>query len=85
MTIVVGLCIYTAVLSVLLPIFCEDPSCTGPSGASVLGLVHPEWSVTHVQFFVNLWTVACQASLSMGVLQARIVEWAAIPFSRRSS
>jgi len=32
------------------------------------------------------WTVACQASLSVhGILQARIVEWAAIPFSRRSS
>ena len=29
--------------------------------------------------------VACQAPLSMGILQARILEWVAIPFSRRSS
>ena len=27
------------------------------------------------------WTVAHQAPLSMGVLQARILEWVAIPFS----
>ena len=26
----------------------------------------------------------CQASLSMGILQARILQWAAIPFSRGS-
>ena len=31
------------------------------------------------------WTVAHQASLSMGILQARILEWVAMPFSRRSS
>ena len=36
----------------------------------------------------SLWppqTVAHQASLSMGILQARILEWVAIPFSRGSS
>ena len=27
------------------------------------------------------WTVACQAPLSMGILQARILEWVAISFS----
>ena len=32
-----------------------------------------------------LWTVAHQASLSMGVLQARILEWVAMPFSRGPS
>ena len=37
-----------------------------------------------VQFFVTLWTVAHQAPLSMGILQARILEWVAIPFSRGS-
>ena len=26
-----------------------------------------------------LWTIACQAPLSMGILQARILEWVAIP------
>ena len=27
------------------------------------------------------WTVVCQAPLSVGILQARILEWVAIPFS----
>ena len=31
------------------------------------------------------WTVPCQAPLSMGILQARILEWVAMPSSRRSS
>ena len=31
------------------------------------------------------WTVACQALLSMGILQARILEWVAMPSSRGSS
>ena len=30
---------------------------------------------------VTLWTMACQAPLSMGILQARILEWVAIWFS----
>ena len=30
------------------------------------------------------WTVACQAPLSMWILQARILEWIAMPSSRRS-
>ena len=38
-----------------------------------------------VQFFATPWTVARQAPLSMGILQARILEWVAIPFSRGSS
>ena len=33
----------------------------------------------------NPMAVACQASLSMGILQARILEWAAMPSSRGSS
>ena len=36
--------------------------------------------LNHVRLFVTSWTVACQAPLSMGILQARIVEWVAIPF-----
>ena len=39
---------------------------------------------SHVWVFVALWTVALQAHLSMGILQARILEWVAMPFSRRS-
>ena len=33
----------------------------------------------------NLWTVAQQALLSSGILQARILEWVAMPSSRGSS
>ena len=33
----------------------------------------------------TLWTVANQAPLSMGILQARILEWVAMPSSRGSS
>ena len=33
-----------------------------------------------VQLFVTLWTVAHQAPLSMGIPQARILEWVAYPF-----
>ena len=32
-----------------------------------------------------LWTVACQIPLSMGIRQARIIEWVAISFTRESS
>ena len=42
-------------------------------------------SLTRVWIFVTPWTVAHQVSLSMGILQARILEWVAIPFSRGSS
>ena len=38
-----------------------------------------------VQLFTIPWTVACQAPLSMGILQARILKWVAISFSRTSS
>ena len=34
---------------------------------------------------VTPWTVACQAPLFVGILQERILEWVAIPFSRGSS
>ena len=43
----------------------------------------PAWSLSHVQLFVILWTVAyLQDSSVQGILQARILEWVAIPFSR---
>ena len=38
-----------------------------------------------VQLLVTLWTIACQTSLSMGILQAIILEWVAMPSSRESS
>ena len=31
-----------------------------------------------VQLFVTPWTVACQAPLSMGILQASVLEWVAM-------
>jgi len=37
------------------------------------------------QLFARPWTVACQAPLSIGILQARILELAAMPSSRGSS
>ena len=39
----------------------------------------------HVQLFVIIWTVAYQAPLSVEILQARILEWVAMPFCRGSS
>ena len=38
-----------------------------------------------VQLFVTLWTIARLAPLSMGILQARILEWVAMPSSREPS
>ena len=36
------------------------------------------------EIFVTRWTAAHQAPLSMGILQVRILEWVAYPFSRGS-
>ena len=41
-------------------------------------------SLSCVQLFVTLWTVARQAPLSMGILQVRILEWVAMPSSSLS-
>ena len=38
-----------------------------------------------VWLFATPWTVTCQAPLSVGILQARILEWVAISSPRRSS
>ena len=43
------------------------------------------YSFSRVQLFVIPWTVAHQAPLSMGILQARILEWVAMPSSSGSS
>ena len=40
---------------------------------------------SHVPFFVTPWTVARQAPLPVGILQARILEWVAMPCSKGSS
>ena len=36
----------------------------------------------HVQLFAALWAINCQDLLSMGILQARILEWVIMPSSR---
>ena len=36
---------------------------------------------SHVWLYSKLWTVACQAPLSNGILQARTLEWVAMPSS----
>ena len=38
--------------------------------------------LSHVRLFATPWTVALQAPLFMGILQARILEWVAMPSSR---
>ena len=40
---------------------------------------------SHVQLFATLWSRARQALHVLGILQARILEWVAMPFSRGSS
>ena len=42
------------------------------------------YSLSRVQLFATLRTVAGQAPLSMGILQARTLEWVAMPSSRGS-
>ena len=41
---------------------------------------------SHVQLFATLWTIACQAPPSVhGILQARVLKWAAMRSSRETS
>ena len=40
---------------------------------------------SHVQLFVTLWTSSLPDSYVHRILQARILEWVAMPSSRRSS
>ena len=42
-------------------------------------------SLSRVRLFATLWTVAPTGSSVHGILQARILEWVSIPFSRGSS
>ena len=41
--------------------------------------------LSRIQLFVTPWTLACQAPLSMRILQAKILEWVAMPSYRGSS
>ena len=73
-------------------------SCLDPTSTSQLHIhVFPSSSIRNllhafvlscfscVRLFLTPWTVACQAPLSMGILQARILEWVAISFSAEPS
>ena len=41
--------------------------------------------LSHVQLFAALWTVSLPGSSVHGILQVRMLEWDAIPFSMGSS
>ena len=41
--------------------------------------------ISYIRLFVTPWAIALQAPLSMGILQARILGWGAMPSSRGSS
>ena len=57
----------------------------GISGGNIKDPGLPVQSLSHVRLFATPWTVACQAPLSMGIFQAIILEWVAMPSSRGSS
>ena len=80
------------------PVSLQAESRSGPTeeqrpswvSAPLLREAESTWGVTlsrfsRVQLSATPWTVACQAPLSMGILQARILEWVAMPSSRGSS
>ena len=52
---------------------------------STLGLKVKVKSLSRVRLFATLWTYSPPGSSVHGIFQARILEWVAIPFSRRSS
>ena len=47
--------------------------------AGSLPLVPPVCVLSHVRLSATTWTAACQAPLSMRILQARILDWVAMP------
>ena len=54
-------------------------------GGNFTDLLCCAYLLSHVWLFVTPWSAAHQAPLSMGILQARILQWVAIPSSRASS
>ena len=48
-------------------------------------MLHVLCRFSHVQLCATLWTLALQAPLSMGILQARILESVTMPSSKASS
>ena len=50
-----------------------------------LPLSHCAQLLSHAQHFATPWTIVHQTPLSMGILQAKTLEWVTMPSSRRSS
>ena len=61
------------------------PQILKSADAQILYIKWYHVGLSHVWLFATPWIVACQGLLSMGILQARILEWVAIHFSRGSS
>ena len=60
----------------------KGPICIKGRAVLILGSVLCcAYSLSYVQLFVTPWTVVHQAPLSKGILQARILEWVAVPSS----
>ena len=59
--------------------------CWATSKAIYIALVFCCAVFSHIWLFVNPWTTAHQARLSVGILQARILEWVSMPSSRGPS
>ena len=70
---------------VLIPLACLAPiGCLAPALALLTLTKVPHVVLSHlslVRLFVTLWTVACGSSVR-GILQARILEWVILSFSR---
>ena len=68
---------------------CHDSLCQGRFRIFLILSFSPHGCMlshfSHIQLLVALWTIAHQAPLSMGILQARRLEWGAIFYSRGSS
>ena len=67
------------------PTLQADSLLSEPPGKPEITLCVYAKSLSCVQLFATLWTVAHQAHLSMGLSQVRILEWVAMPSSRGSS
>ena len=75
-----SLVVYTGIV----PAFswCKLAPWENTTGAAMYGML---CLVAHLCLFATPWTVARQAPRSMGILQARILEWVVMPSSRGSS
>ena len=84
-------CLLYGLCSRVTPAFISDPWKQGPGyQRSWWSSTFPLWPsvchlLSHVWFFATPWTVVHQAPLVHGILEARILEWVATPFSRWSS